>query len=97
MEKETTILTEQSWLDIAIQTSGSLEEVFSLAVENNASVIGEPEVGLKIASPEVANSQVKKYYDQKHIIPTTGVSSTSENVKRGIGNMTVGVDFIVTT
>lgn len=97
MEKETTVLTDQSWLDIAIQTSGSLEEVFSLAVANNVSVIGEPEAGLKITSPQIINSQVKKYYDQKSIIPATGTSSTSENVTLGIGNMAVGVDFIVRT
>ena len=95
MEKKTTVLNDQSWLDIALQTCGSLESVFSLVVANNVSVIDEPEVGSTIESTDIVNNQVARYYDNKNIIPATNTVANGEKRKRGIGNMIVGVDFIV--
>jgi hypothetical protein len=91
MEKETTVLEDQSWLDMAIQTGGSLESVFDLVVAGDVSLTDTPAVGRVITNPDTNNKSVTDYYSAKELTPATGDIA----ILGGIGYMAVGIDFIV--
>jgi len=93
MEKEATILEDQSYLDLTIQTGGGLESAFDLAVRNNISITDIPKVGQKIINPNISNNQVRNYYDKKSLTPATNESQ--EEKGEGIEFWIVERDFIV--
>lgn len=91
---ETKALNNQSLFDLAIQSSGSVEAVIGLMVDNEMSLTASLEPGEVLLNPEVAESQTKEYYETKGLTPAT-FSSVTETKRLGIGNMTIQQDFIV--
>lgn len=91
---ETKALNNQSLLDLAIQSGGSVEAVIGLMVDNEMSLTASLEPGEILTDPEVTESQTKEYYETKGLTPAT-FSSVTETKRLGIGNMTIQQDFIV--
>lgn len=88
--------TQGQWLgDVAIKGSGTIEALFSLAVLNNASPTESLKAGTELTPSEIQNKRVINYYERNRINPASSDAGSAQVVGRGIGNMTVNIDFIV--
>lgn len=93
---ETIALDGQSLFDIAIQESGSVEAAFALSVANDISISGEVSANTLLENAPIQNKQFVEYYKLKHLKPATFSLTYYGEVKlKGIGNMTIEKDFIV--
>lgn len=66
------VLEKQSFLDIVLQETGNITDMFSLAKENNLSITDSLRAGqiLKF-SGEAADKQIRDYYRSHKINPAT--------------------------
>lgn len=87
----------QTLLDIALQTSGSVEAVVELARANGLSITDELTDGNELATAGVADATVVSRYEIIGIFPATEASNDERNemAYEGIGFMGIGIDFIV--
>lgn len=96
---KTTILHHQSLLDLAIQYTGSVENAFDLALQNNRSLTDDLEAGESIqliAYGIQQNKDILNYYTAKNIQPATAVIILPEEERlEGIGYWAISVDFKV--
>ncbi|MGP1501891.1 MAG: hypothetical protein ACTTJM_08945 [Bergeyella cardium] len=96
---KTTILHHQSLLDLAIQHTGSVENTFDLALQNNRSLTDDLEAGESIEFTAYGiqqNKDILNYYTAKNIQPATAVILPPEEERlEGIGYWTISVDFKV--
>jgi hypothetical protein len=90
-----TVLSEQSLIDIAVQSTGSVESLFELALKNDSSVTEAlvPGAGIEVGGAS-SNKQVTAYYKAKGLKPATYSSREAESLS-GIGNMAIEINFIV--
>ncbi|WP_312395741.1 hypothetical protein [Chryseobacterium sp.] len=91
-----TVLSSQTFMDIAIQHTGSVYNAFAIAVANGMAVSDSPISGSFLSIPEsiVRNDDVLTYYKSNGIRPATALAD--ENIlveRRGIGWMKVGNTF----
>jgi hypothetical protein len=66
---------QQSVIDMAIQTTGDASAALAFALVNNLSLTDLPSAGIKMALINVVNKQVRDYYKNNGITPTTGLSA----------------------
>lgn len=88
----------QSLLDIALQTSGSIEAAFALAEQNNLSITDPLQIGSEIEMVEIVNNMVAERYALQGIHPATALTdgkATPPGTLGGIGYMAIEVDFVV--
>lgn len=94
----TIILHHQSFLDLAIQHTGSVENAFILALQNGKSLTDDLVAGeqLSLENPK-NNKDILSYYQSKKLQPATGVSHTggSSLQLQGIGYWVISNDFKV--
>ena len=91
------VLHNQSFLDLAIQHTGTAENAFALALANGLSLTDDLAVGnwLMADSQELnANKDILNYYTAKNIQPATAITATVEQ-PQGISYWAIGIDFIV--
>lgn len=91
------VLHNQSFLDLAIQHTGTAENAFALALANGLSITDELASGswLIADSQELnANKDILNYYTAKNIQPATAITATVEQ-PQGISYWAIGIDFIV--
>ena len=95
---KTNVLSQQSIFDIAIQSLGTAEAAFELALENDIALTkilttGEP----LVLSQASGSKQVAEYYKTKQLKPATGVTDEQfrEILGEGIDFMGIEIDFIV--
>lgn len=86
-------LNNQTLLDIAIQSGGSVNVVFDLAIENKISITDSLEAGKLLRYQTISEPEIVNYYKSKGLHPTTGILETRK--QGGVGYMAVGIDFIV--
>lgn len=90
-------LDRQSLLDIAIQTSGSVEAAFELAAKNDIAISEELARDAELETVAVVDKIVLSRYEARNIRPATEVSP--EDMQRvpygGIGFIGIEIDFIV--
>ena len=94
----TTILHNQSLLDLAIQHTGSVENAFVLALQNGKSLTDDLVAGEQLYLENTKNNQdILSYYQSKKLQPATGVSHTggSSLQLQGIGYWVISNDFKV--
>ncbi len=94
----TLVLNQQSLFDIAVQTAGSAEAAFDLALENDLSLTDNLEVGEPIVEQgNWSNRRVAEYYAAKGLKPATAATDEQFNeiLGEGIGFMGIEIDFIV--
>lgn len=86
------IYNKQTLLDISVQRSGTVENLFVLAEALGQSVTDKPmdEALLVMPERELKNKKVLKKYEQKHTLPATG----DDHLPAGIGYYAVGVNGI---
>lgn len=95
------ILHNQSLLDLAIQHTGTAENAFDLALQNNRSITDDLEAGESIELTAYGiqqNKDILSYYQSKNIQPATGInyqSSTINDKPQGIDYWAIQMDFIV--
>jgi len=93
MKKSVSI--EGQWIgDLAVQESGDISSVVSIALENNVSVTESIDFGTVVKIPVVVNNQMAEYYRIRGIKPVTSMKMDAE-APGGIGYMAVGINFIV--
>lgn len=94
----TTILHNQSLLDLAIQHTGSVENAFILALQNGKSLTDDLVAGEQLYLENTKNNKdILSYYQSKKLQPATGVSRTGDSSfqLRGIGYWVISNDFKV--
>ena len=94
----TIILHNQSFLDLAIQHTGSVENAFILALQNGKSLTDDLVAGEQLYLENTKNhNDILSYYQSKKLQPATGVSRTGDSSfqLRGIGYWVISNDFKV--
>lgn len=94
----TTVLHNQSFLDLAIQHTGSVFNAFAIATANGMSVSETVTPGTEIVLPEnlQADNDILNYYQAKNIKPATAFTQTEMiEQHRGIGWMQIEKTFKV--
>ncbi len=94
----TIILQNQSFLDLAIQHTGSVENAFLLALQNGKSLTDDLVAGEQLSLKNTKNNKdILSYYQSKKLQPATGVSRTggSSLQLQGIGYWVISNDFKV--
>lgn len=86
-------LNNQTLLDIAIQSGGSVNVVFDLAIENEISITDSLEAGKLLRYQTISEPEIVNYYKYKGLLPATAIIDTRK--QGGIGYMAVRIDFIV--
>lgn len=94
------VLNKQSFLDIAILTTGLAVNASLIARANNKAPSEVIETGDKIIIPEnvIYNKDHLNYYQAKKILPATALTQTNIDVItgcEGIGCWAIGIDFKV--
>ena len=93
---EIKVLNGQSLFDIAIQSAGSIEAVFDIALANGISITDDLEPGTVLVVPAVLNRQVAEYYRVNGIQPATGITvSDAPALQEGVEFWGIEYDFIV--
>lgn len=79
MKNKVKIYNNQNLLDIAIQTTGGLDALFEIAMNNGISVSQQlvPGTELKIKQP-ATNAVVLNYYERNKILPATAGNKIKE-------------------
>ena len=94
------VLHHQSFLDLAIQHTGAVENTFAIAVANGLSLTDDLESGeaLNLEPTTInQNKDILSYYQSKKLQPATGVSHTGSSSLQlqGIGYWVISNDFKV--
>jgi hypothetical protein len=96
---EVKVLNNQSLFDIAIQTLGSAEAAFDIALANNLSITDDLEVGHLLQIPQQTSDYVKKqtveYYRINGIKPATAIDNEITVLLEGIEFWAIEYDFII--
>ena len=87
----------QTLLDVALESSGSVEAAMELAILNGRSLTSELIDGDRLTSVEVVDAKVVERYSAECISPATEVAVEGKLTMsyQRIGYMAVGVDFEV--
>lgn len=77
MEKDKAVhpLEGQSLLDIALQETGDLSGIISIAAENGLPISSVPDYRSKLSTGMVVDQRRKQYYQQRKIKPVTGTTA----------------------
>ena len=75
-------LSGQTLFDIAIQSCGSAEAAFELAVLNGISVTDDLVPGQELVMPDVVNKNISTYYANKSLTPATVSNEQINEVPR---------------
>ena len=92
------VLHHQSFLDLARQHTGSVENAFLLALSNGKSLTDDLTAGEQLSLENAQNNKdILSYYQSKKLQPATGVSHTggSSLQLQGIGYWVISNDFKV--
>lgn len=91
-----TVLSNQSFLDLAIQHTGTVYNAFAIAVANNMAVSDSLASGSSLIIPDtvIIETDIRDYLKNKGIKPATAI--TDESIledKKGIGVMKLTKTF----
>jgi len=71
---KTTVLSQQSLFDIAIQTSGDASAAFELALKNDISLTDDLTMGQELIFAAVFEKPIYNYYKNRELKPATGLT-----------------------
>jgi len=86
-------LSGQSLFDLALQSSGSVEAAFELALMNSIGITDDIVPGINLTVASVVNKQIADYYKNKGIKPAT--YSETESGIGGIEYWAIETEFLV--
>lgn len=97
MEQRITVKNDQTLFDISLQSAGSIEAVFALAVLNGGLSITDPlEAGITLkADIAVVDADISEYLKKEMVLPSSGKINEEVSVLEGIGYWAIGIDFTV--
>lgn len=90
------VLHHQSFLDLAIQHTGSVENAFLLALQNGKSLTDDLVAREQLSLENTKNNKdILSYYQSKKLQPATGMSHTGNSSLQlqGIGYWVISNDF----
>ncbi|MCT4698089.1 hypothetical protein [Tenacibaculum haliotis] len=95
-----TVLNRQSFLDVAVLITGSVENAFKIANANNKAPSETINAGDKITIPPgvILNKDIVNHYKEEEILPATGLTQEHKDTItgcEGIGCWAIGIDFKV--
>ena len=97
-----TVLHNQSFLDLALQHTGTIESIFELAVRDEKSVTDDMVAGAPLnvhpLSASARNKDILAYYTAKNIQPATAFTKEDKQVLErleGISIWAINLDFVV--
>ncbi len=92
--KRVTIKDNQTWFDVALQETGTIENVFALMQATDK--IDSLSAGRKLNIDTNISSEmmVKQYYTRNAITPATGLAAVQPS-GQGIGFWIIENDFII--
>lgn len=91
-----TVRDRQTLPDIALQTSGSMEAIFDLAMANDVSITDNLIDGQELETVAVVNKKVTDMYAMDDVKPATALSCEDCMASiSGIGYMGIEIDFKV--
>ncbi len=79
MDREIQALNNQSLIDIAIQTTGSVEGVFELALKNGLSITDDLKIGQILQVVPAVKEHIKDYYETNNLKPATAIMRIFDN------------------
>jgi hypothetical protein len=88
-----TALSNQSLIDLAIQTSGSIESAFNFARKNGISVTESIPAGNEFEAVSTLNRDIADYYNAKNLRPATSMEYME--APAGIGFMAINYNFTI--
>jgi len=94
------VLHNQSLLDLALQHTGTIENIFELAMLNNLSITDDVVAGkvLTIPTESFTNKDILTYYIAKKIQPATAFTQEDKIIserQEGISIWAINLDFVV--
>lgn len=69
------VLSNQSLFDLAVQTAGSAEAAFALALQNNRCITDDLEAGLELRNVAIEHKGIEGYYSSKGLTPATSITT----------------------
>jgi hypothetical protein len=87
------VLNRQSVFDVAVQTAGTPEAAFEVALKNGLSITDEID-GLEIEKMQPVNKEIEGYYRNNRLLPATGFSP-DDSTEEGIEFWYVEYDMVV--
>ena len=88
-------LQGQSLFDIALQTTGSVEAAFDMALLNLIAITDDIEAGRELTKVSVINNQIASYYSDKNIKPATFIQGAIGDDIGGIEYWAIETEFLV--
>ncbi len=99
MSEKVKVIFDQSALDIALQTTGSISNIVLFAEKNNISITDELKANQELTIPKTADIRgtIFKYYKQNKVLPATGFTKHKHLLEKqeGISVWIINQDFIV--
>lgn len=94
---EVKVKDRQSLLDIALQTAGSLDALFDLAVTNNVGITDAIPAGMPLETATVIIPEVVYRYRVEGVKPATALDAEDRSLllREGINYMGIEIDFVV--
>lgn len=94
---KTTVLSNQSLLDVTLKATGDASNALKFAIANGISItdVLDPGSGLNKADSQ-DNADVKNYYNAKAIQPATDTKTDIIQYNAGIDFWEIENDFIIT-
>ena len=89
------VKTRQTYYDIALEQYGSAEYAFDIAQANNKQPFDIAEGEINLPDNIIANKIVTTHYATEKISPATDIDNKLLNPIGGIGNMGIGINFII--
>ena len=89
------IKDNQSLIDIAVQTTGSVSATFELAKQNDKSITELLKIGDNLNPVGVDKTDIVAYFNNKNLIPASYTKQEAINMSSGIGSMTIEENFTV--
>lgn len=89
------VKTRQTYYDIAIEQYGSAEYAFDIAQANNKLPCDIAEGDITLPDSISANKTITNHYKTNKISPATDIDNKLLNPIGGIGNMGIGINFII--
>jgi len=90
-----TSLQGQTLFDIAVQTAGSVEAAFEMALINSIGITDDLVPGTNLSPVGILNKQIAAYYRNKNLMPATGLQGEIGDDIGGIEYWAVETEFLV--
>jgi hypothetical protein len=90
-----TVKDRQTFLDLAMQHSGSAEAAFNMALQNNMALTADLIAGTILPTPAVVFADIVQLFKVEKAVPASILLNSIYGAKEGIDYWAIENDFIV--